>query len=74
MNGFLPLPPPTREHQPHHCGYDSYDDYGYDYFTHRLIMHHSFDTRTIPEDGKRKTEHIGNDAKLEQWKQRNGIE
>jgi hypothetical protein len=26
------------------------------------------------EDGKRKSEHIGNDAKLEQWKRRKGIE
>jgi hypothetical protein len=26
------------------------------------------------EDGKRKTEHIGNDAKQEQWKRRKGIE
>jgi hypothetical protein len=46
MNGSLPLSPPTRQHQPHHCGYDSYDDYGYDYLTHSLSMHHSFDTCT----------------------------
>jgi hypothetical protein len=54
MNGSLPLPPPTRQHQPYHCGYDSDDDYGYDYFTHGLIMHHSFDTRTPTKSGKPK--------------------
>jgi hypothetical protein len=48
MNGSLPSPPPTRQHQPHYCGYDSYDDYGYEYFTHSLIMHQSIDTCTPP--------------------------
>jgi hypothetical protein len=48
MNGSLQLPPPTRQHKPHRHRYDSYDDYGYEYFTHSLIMHHSFDTCTPP--------------------------